>query len=129
MAKELRQGHIGFLVAAASSTAYQFHGLYVNSAGKWALAQAGQRSVGVLQNAPGADQPCEVWVAPSVTKAVAGGVIAAGAGVSVNASGHFIAATDADHLVGVALDAAGASGDIFTLWLHYGGEFQLSSPA
>jgi len=92
------------------------------------LAQAGQRSLGVLQNAPAANAAAEVCVL-GVTKAVAGGIIAAGAGVSVDASGHFITATDADQIAGVALDSAGASGDIFTLWLHYGGEFQASSPA
>jgi len=128
MAIELPGFTIGFLTAAAASTAYQYHGVYVNSSSQWALAQAGQRSVGVLQDAPAADAACQVMVM-GVTKAVAGGVIAAGDAVSVNASGHFIKATDADQVCGVALDAAGASGDIFTLWLHYAGEFQLSSPA
>lgn len=119
---------IGTLVAAASSTAYQYHGVYVDSSGKWALAQAGQRHVGVLQNAPAANEAAEV-VTFGVTKAVAGGIIAAGAAVSVDASGHFITSTDADQIAGVALESAGASGDIISLWLSYGGEFQASSPA
>lgn len=128
MANEQKGLTIGFLNAAVASTAYQYHGVYVNPDSEWALAQAGQRSVGVLQNTPGADEPAEVMV-DGVTKAVAGAAITAGAAVSVDASGHFIPATDADQIAGVALDSAGASGDIFTLWLGYRGEFQLSSPA
>lgn len=50
-----------------------------------------------------------------VTKAVAGAAVAAGADVAVNASGQFVTAAATNVVVGKAITAAGAAGEVLTI--------------
>lgn len=122
---------IGFIRASGDLTGKQYFAVKLDEGTDgWLLAGAGaHHAVGVLQNVPtAAGQAAEVMV-EGVTKAVAGAAITKYAPLSVNSSGKFIAATDATHVVGVALEAAGADGDIVAIWLRYAGEYEVLSPA
>lgn len=117
------------LAAAADLTTKQFFAVKVDSNGKAALAAAGEFAIGVLQNNPAINQVASIQFS-GTTKAVAGGTIAAGAMVTVDANGKFVTATGgrtntsdagvaADALLGsnvfgIALTAAVAN-DIFSV--------------
>jgi hypothetical protein len=122
------------LVAGADLSATgQFRGVKVNSSGRAILAAAaGEFVIGVLQNNPGNGQAGTVRVA-GATKMIAGAAVTAGAVVGVDSTGRVIAATGArtntsdggaavDPLlgtfaIGVALEAAGAAGDVIAVHL------------
>ena len=76
----------------------------------------GQQIYGILQNKPGLGQVCDVGLF-GITKAVAGGTIARGAQLMVNASGQLIAWTAGSGYaqVAAALESA-ASGQIVTVF-------------
>lgn len=121
---------IGFVRAAADLRLKQYFAVKLDEGTDgWQVAAAGNHhSVGVLQNAPNTGEAATVQVL-GCTKAVAGAAITKYAPLSLNASGKFITATDATHVVGTALEAAGADGDIIAVWLRYAGEFEVLSPA
>lgn len=102
------------LAAGADLSAKQFLAV-VPTAGKAAVAGAGVKCLGVLQNKPTADQAATV-VVHGITKAIAGAAITAGAQVEVNAQGEFIT-LNTGVSVGFALDAAAGDGSVFTLCL------------
>jgi hypothetical protein len=56
-----------------------------------------------------------------ITKAQADAAITVNAEVSVSADGQFKTAVSGEVIVGVALEAAGAAGEIFALLLRNGG--------
>lgn len=123
-------------VTGADLSANQYFGVKLNSSGKAVLAAAGQFAVGVLQNNPGNGQVASIATVGAITKAKAGGTIAAGATVAVNSAGKFVDATEAvvatndagsstdavigSNVIGVAL-AAAVDGDIFPLLLTMSG--------
>lgn len=77
-------------------------------------------AVGVLQNDPSINQTAVVMHA-GITKAIANAAIAQGAKCSVTAAGKLQTAVSTQHVLGIALEAAAADGDIFTLMLTPGG--------
>ena len=77
------------------------------------LATTGDFIYGILQNKPAVGQAADVGIM-GVTKAVAGGTIAAGDALSVNSSGQMVLASSTFARVGTALEAAVAS-TVFTM--------------
>lgn len=77
------------------------------------LCVAGDLIYGVLQNKPAAGQAADVGIM-GVSKMVSGGTIAAGAALMTDANGRFVTAATTAARVGVAIEAAGAAGVIFT---------------
>lgn len=111
------QHHTLSLPAAADLTTKQFRVMTVNSSGQAAVAGATDLAVGLLQNKPGSGQAATVAFG-GISKAVAGGTVAAGARVTADANGAVIAATTAgDAVVGVAL-AGGAAGEIIPVLIN-----------
>ncbi len=100
--------------------ANQYIGVSVNAAGEAAIAISGETVVGVMQNNPRTGGEGTVGCR-GVTKATAGGAIAIGNAVTVNATGQFTDAgappTGAANEVGVALSAAGAANEICSVLL------------
>ncbi|MFH0902136.1 MAG: capsid cement protein [Pseudomonadota bacterium] len=128
MAIEIPGLKAGAWVANATLAANQFYAVKMGSNGKWAVASAGQRTIGVAQNTPAADEPVDVMMS-GFTKAYAGGTITCGDAIAVNSSGQFVSAGDNDYQVGVAFESA-VSGEYFTLYLSGGqGLTESTSPA
>lgn len=123
-------------VAAADLSAKQYYAVKIDSAGKAALAGAGEFAVGILQNKPAAGQAAAIASVSAISKAVAGGSISAGATVAVDSNGKLVDATEAkvntsdtgsatdaviaSNVVGVALAAASA-GDLFPVLITLSG--------
>ncbi|CAB4122562.1 hypothetical protein UFOVP36_63 [uncultured Caudovirales phage] len=114
------------LVAAADLSAKQYYAVKVDSAGKAAIAAAGEYTIGYLVNKPTAGQAATI-VYGGVSKALLGGTVAAGATVAADANGKTVDATEArtntsdagaatdpliaSNVIGVAL-VGGVAGDI-----------------
>jgi len=107
------------LPAAADLSSSQ-HFIVKTSSGTAALAGAGDVAMGVLQNDPVSGEAASIMVA-GVSRLVAGAVIAEGAQVAADANGKGRTATTGDIVLGIALEAAGADGDIIPLLLNVGG--------
>lgn len=97
----------------------QYLAVMLTSAGRTSViaSVAGQQIYGILQNKPAAAQAADVGIF-GVTKAVAGGTIAAGAALMVNASGQVVTWTSTGNKaqIGYAIEAA-VSGQVFTMFL------------
>lgn len=104
------------LIAAADLSAKQYYAVKVDSAGKGALAGAGERAAGILQNVPESGKSGTVMVF-GISKAVYGATVAAGAALMVNASGQLITATAGNFIVGTALEA-GAVNEVHNVLLQ-----------
>lgn len=104
---------------AGPSGSGQFLAVVLTSAGRTvAIASSiGAQIYGVLQNKPTSGAAADVGFM-GVTKAVAGGTIAAGAALMTNASGQLIAWTAGSGYaqVGYAIEAA-VSGQVFTAFI------------
>ena len=117
MASEGQQIRVPGLKPAVdlSAAANQYRGVEITAANTVNVnGTQGEKCDGVLQNKPTTAQAAEVCVL-GLTKAKAGAAIAAGAQVMVDADGDFITRTATNYSVGVAVTAAGADGDIFSL--------------
>lgn len=99
------------LPANADLSASQYCGVVINSSGKIAVAGAGARIDGVLQNKPTANDAAVVAY-NGVSKGVAGAAFAAGADLMTNASGQFVTATTGNAIVARATEAATAANNI-----------------
>jgi len=100
--------------ASASLTSYQFHGMTLDTNGRVKLADDADDPVeaplGVLQNKPTAiDEPAVVRVS-GVAKVVFAAIVAPGIAVTIDGSGHFIAATTADWVWGITLETTTVDG-------------------
>jgi hypothetical protein len=123
------------LVAGADLSAKQFYAVKVNSSGRAVLAAAGEAAVGFLQNDPASGQAGTIRVG-GVSKAVAGGSVAAGALVTSNVDGKVVAHTGGrtdtsdsgaaadpligSNVIGVAL-TGGASGEVISVLVTLAG--------
>lgn len=106
--------------AAVSFAAGQYRAGVLNSSGALALAAAGGRVEGVVQNKPAIADTVTLAVG-GVTKMEAGAAVAAGARVAVDAAGRGVTATTGNYVLGVAMEAAGASGVYFPLLITHAG--------
>ncbi len=101
--------------------AIQFYLVEDDGAGnaKLVAAAAALGILGVLQNDPATGQAAVVRV-EGVSKCVAGGVVAPGNMIVSNASGQGVAyGGTGGGVIGIALDAAAAAGDVFSLLLAH----------
>ncbi len=73
-------------IAGADLRTKQYYAVKQNSDGEVVLAGAGEKALGILQNAPNENQAATVAVA-GISKWVAGGVVAPDAEVAADASG------------------------------------------
>ena len=104
--------------AGADLTAAQFKGVVLTGAlTVGAPSSAGVSIVGVLQNKPNAGEACEI-ITSGISKALAGAAIAVNADVAMSNDGHFITAVSGNVVVGTALEAAAASGEIVAVLLR-----------
>lgn len=105
------------LVAAADLSAKQYYFVKVDTAGKAAVCGAGEKAIGVVQNAPTAGVASTVMVL-GVTQVVASAAIAYGANVASTATGTAVTAAGTAAVLGVALENATAAGDIIAVSLQ-----------
>jgi len=102
--------------ASADLSASQFLAVVPHTtAGQVALAGAGVKIAGVLQNDPAAGEAAEVMV-DGVTKGVSGAAISAGDEVEVDAAAKFITLSSGIS-VGFAIEAAAGADDILSVLL------------
>lgn len=110
--------------AAADMRTNQWHILRAAAAGTTNVASnpAGQAAdvIGVLFNKPNSGQAASVIVGGE-SKVVAGGSITANTLLTTNGSGRAAAATSGDFILGMALEAASADGEVIRV--------QMSMPA
>lgn len=106
------------LEASADLSAFQHHCVEVDSNGEITISNsAGESVFGILQNDPNAQGVAGSIMKDGVSKVVAGAAIAAGALVQTNASGRVITVGSGDFVVGRALDAVGADGELVSVAL------------
>lgn len=106
------------LNAAADLTGSRYCAVVIDANGEVGLPAAGARIDAVLQNKPDVGQPAALELGRGgITFAKAGGAIAQGALVGVNASGEFIepAGASGDAYVGKALEAASGAGSVIAV--------------
>ena len=105
--------------AAGDLSAYQYHGMKFSAAKTVTIGDANaDLYAGVLLNKPAAaGEAAQVATLPGmIVKVYAGAAIATvGTRLTLDASGHFIGATDADICVGRNIETAGAAGDIIEM--------------
>ena len=105
-------------VASADLSASQYCAVVDNSSGKAALAGAGLRADGILQDKPtAADQACLVGIR-GLSKAKAGAAFNAGVVLTPDASGKLVTAGTGDVPFATSREAAGADGDIVTVLVN-----------
>ena len=93
---------------------YQYHGVVMNTSEKVALASAGVKILGILQDTPdAANRPCIVAYG-GISKAMGGAAIEEGHEVEVDSSGHFVTRV-AGVSVGTAAVPCGGSGQLFSI--------------
>ena len=109
------------VAAGADLTGNQYHCVAIDSNGAAVLAGDGARVDAVLQNKPNVDEAATLWSSGSVTKVEAAAAIAAGDPVSSAADGRGNPATSGDFVLGPALDAAGAAGELLSVALTFPG--------
>ena len=121
------------LIAATDLSAKQHYLVKIDTNGKAALAAAGEAAAGVLQDKPASGAVGTVQTS-GVSRCVAGEAIAKGALVASNASGKakpaVLGKTDTSdvgaaadpligsHVIGIALTAAGAEDEEFSLLIQ-----------
>lgn len=119
-----KQGYGKDITLVAGALLPAFTGVVVNASGQAAVPAAGALVVGVVQN--GGTAGVVSGAAATIrydgeTKMIAGGTIAAGAQVTVNATGQAVAATTGNYVLGIALASAVAN-DVFAVLLLAGGK-------
>lgn len=120
MAIQQSMDNISIPANADLSTKQYFFVKVTNSSGtgRAALAGAGERVLGVLQNKPSAagDAASVAAKKGGITKVYAGGSITAGNEVTPDASGEAVVAGTGDIVAGVALNSA-VDGDVVEIQL------------
>lgn len=115
MAYHVDDFELGTLVAGADLTADQYKIVKVDAAGKLVLTGAADEHAGILDCPGDTDESVRIRVS-GVAKVVAGAAITTGDGVESDAAGKLRTLTTGP-LVGIALEAAGADGDIISVLL------------
>lgn len=109
------------LDASTDLSAKQFFFIETSSSSEAALSGAGEVVTGVLQNKPDAAGKSASVRVYGVSKVTAGAAITAGAEVSSDANGKAATSTTGDYIVGIALEAAAADGDIIAVLITHAG--------
>lgn len=108
----------GNFLANADLTAKQYYAVKMTTtARKVDLETTGKLMIlGILQNKPNTGEAAEVCLF-GITKAIAGAAITVGDPLMTDTSSRLITYTSAAVKVGVALTAAGAAGDLITVFV------------
>lgn len=101
--------------ANADLSASQFCMGVVNSSGKFAIAGAGAKIDGVLQNKPAASGRASTVAIDGVTKVRAGAAVTAGDDLTPDSTGRAVTAATGDIVGGRALEAATAANQVITM--------------
>ena len=113
-------GTIPGVVATGDLGSYQYYVVkFGSTAGtiKVADTAASDTLIGVLQNDPADGEPAEV-AAWGVCKALSAASVTAGAKLTCNSTGYVAATTtDKDEIIGIALAASSAAGDLIPVLL------------
>lgn len=107
------------LAADEDLSGKQYTAVYLSGANKVKFATSTNSSLtlGILQNKPTSGQAATVRDL-GTTKWYAGAAVTAGAHLTVNGSGRAIVVTSGGMVLGQALDAAGADGELLTARVH-----------
>lgn len=109
------------LEAGADLSAKQYYFVTVASDGQVDPTGDGARADGVLQNDPAAAGRIATVAVAGVSRVTAGDAITRGALVASDASGKAVTAAQNDEILGLALAAAGADGDVIPVLLKFSG--------
>ena len=110
------------LKSAAAVTQFECVTIASQSDGECAdVASAGAQVTGIAQNAASAAGESVKVCVFGVSMVKAGAAITKGASLQSDATGRVIAATTADEVCGVALEAAAAAGDLIPMIVGYAG--------
>mgnify|MGYP000097039933 CR=1 FL=1 len=102
---------------AADYSAKQYY-IMKTASGVATLCGDGEEPIGVLQNAPdAANEVGRIGIGRGVTKVVAGAAITVSAKVAAMAGGLAAPATSGEAVLGYAMEAATASGDVISVLL------------
>ncbi len=104
MAVEQPIGKIS-LDAAADFTGNQFYAVKIDASGDAALAGAGERAIGILQNTPGAAGRASEITTDGKSKAILGGSVTAGDALTSDANGKLVAGTTITENFAVAVQS------------------------
>ena len=101
---------------AGANGSGQFLGVYVSGTRTVTLDTSGGTNpvYGILQNTPAAGLAADVGIL-GISKAVAGAQLNAGAQLQLDSSSRVITATSTNHRFAIALEAAGAAGQVITI--------------
>jgi len=104
------------LEAAADLSSHQFGFVEIDSNGQVAaIGTAGNAPDGLVQNDPDAQGKAAEVTISGLAQVRAGGSVSAGEDVAADADGKAVTATSGDVIAGVAVTAAGAADEIFTM--------------
>jgi hypothetical protein len=112
------------LAAAADLSAYQYRVVRLTTTANQvnvashALAASPLAAIGILQNKPAAAGRAATVAYSGQSKAVAGAAVTLGQMVSHDGSGYVIDAVSGANIIGRALEAAGAAGEIIKVQLQ-----------
>lgn len=104
------------LPAGADHSSNQYKCVTVASDGEVELAGAAARAIGVLQDNPDAAGKAATVGVGGVLMVMASAAIAAGAEIGCAASGKIRTAVSSDFIMGTALEAASADGNIIAVY-------------
>lgn len=108
------------LTAGADLSAKLFYAVKIASDGDLELAGDGELAVGLITEADTAGNKV-TYQYQGIARGYAGGSITAGTKVAANASGQLVTATTGENVIGIAREAATASGQIISVLLSPGG--------
>ena len=118
MAYEGILGSIPGLKANADLSSSQFRFVKLTSGKVAQCSVAGEGAIGVLQDKPSAaNQAANVCALVGVSKVVAGAAVAQGAKVTTDNQGRAATWATGNHLMGYALNAASAAGEVIEVVL------------
>ena len=116
-------GQLAGVTASADISAYQYCNVKLDAATTCVYSGAGERAVGVLLNEPESGEAADIMLVGVCMMVVDGnaGAISIGSYLESDAAGKGVATTtDTDELVGMALAASTAAGDIIPVVLMHG---------
>jgi hypothetical protein len=99
--------------AAADLSSYQYHIVKMSAGNTVNIGDANCNGIGILQNKPSAANEAATVAIGGTSKMVAGEAIAVGKMITCKSDGHGeVADAAAEFVIGMALEAASADGDI-----------------
>ena len=118
MAFSNRGTNLPGIAAGADLTAAQHRFVTTDSTGRAVLSGAGARVGAVVENDPNTGQAATLMGPGSVSKVEAGAAIALGADVASDSLGRAVTAVAGDFIVGECVSAAGALGELCSVWVN-----------